>query len=147
MTSPNERPDLPPVPASTPDPAGAPEPAPTPEPAPVPQPDPATAAAGPGPDLRTTLEDGARAFDQRAQALGREAEAAVARLGENPAVRETADLATRLWGLVVLAIGLWFFADITLKLDLPAMAWGDLWPLILIIVGGFVILRGVARRS
>jgi hypothetical protein len=98
-------------------------------------------------DLRTTLEDGARTLDLRAQALGREAEAAARRWGENPAVKETADLAGRLWGLVLLGFGLWFFADVTLKLDLPSLRWGELWPVILIVLGGFVVLRGLARRS
>jgi hypothetical protein len=136
MTTPNERPDIPPLP-----PAG-------PEPADVPPAQPAPAApAATGVDLRTTLEDGARTLDLRAQALGREAEAAARRWGENPAVKETADLAGRLWGLVLLGFGLWFFADVTLKLDLPSLRWGELWPVILIVLGGFVVLRGLARRS
>jgi hypothetical protein len=136
MTTPNERPDIPPLP-----PAG-------PEPADVPPAQPAPAApAATGVDLRTTLEDGARTLDLRAQALGREAEAAARRWGENPAVKETADLAGRLWGLVLLGFGLWFFADVTLELDLPSLRWGELWPVILIVLGGFVVLRGLARRS
>ena len=136
MTTPNERPDIPPLP-----PAG-------PGPADVPPAQPAPAAPAPTEvDLRTTLEDGARTLDQRAQALGREAEAAARRWGENPAVKETADLAGRLWGLVLLGFGLWFFADVTLKLDLPSLRWGELWPVVLIVIGGFVVLRGLARRS
>ena len=136
MTTPNERPDIPPLP-----PAGT-------EPADVPPVQPAPAApAAPGVDLRTTLEDGARTLDQRAQALGREAEEAAKRWGEIPAVKETADLAGRLWGLVLLGFGLWFFADVTLKLDLPSVRWSELWPVVLIVLGGFVVLRGLARRS
>ena len=136
MTTPNERPDIPPLPPAGPGPADAP---PT-------QPAPAAPAAT-GADLRTTLEDGARTLDQRAQALGREAEEAARRWGENPAVKETADLAGRLWGLVLLGFGLWFFADVTLKLDLPSVRWSELWPVILIVLGAFVVLRGLARRS
>ena len=136
MTTPNERPDIPPLPPAGPGPADVP-------PA---QPAPAAPAAA-GADLRTTLEDGARTLDQRAQALGREAEEAARRWGENPAVKETADLAGRLWGLVLLGFGLWFFADVTLKLDLPSLRWGELWPVVLIVLGGFVVLRGLARRS
>ncbi len=129
MTSPNDRPDQPPVPSpESTAPAAAP---------------PDTAST----DFKSTIEDGARALDQRAQALGREAEQAAARLSTNPAVRETADVASRVWGLIVLAFGLWFFADITLKMDLPALAWGDLWPLILIVLGGLVVIRGLARRT
>ena len=136
MTTPNERPDIPPLPPAAPGPADLP-------PA---QPAPASPAAT-GTDLKTAFEDGARALDQRAQALGHEAEAAARRWGENPAVKETADLAGRLWGLVLLGFGLWFFADVTLKLDLPSVRWSELWPVILIVIGGFVVLRGLARRS
>jgi hypothetical protein len=136
MTTPNERPDIPPTPPAGPGPADVPPAQPAP-----------TAPAATGADLRTTLEDGARTLDQRAQALGREAEEAARRWGENPAVKETADLAGRLWGLVLLGFGLWFFADVTLKLDLPSLRWGELWPVVLIVLGGFVVLRGLARRS
>ncbi|MEW5989949.1 MAG: hypothetical protein AB1736_01210 [Chloroflexota bacterium] len=119
MTSPNERPDAPPVPPGE---------------------------AGPGADLKATLESGARALDERAQALGREAESAARRWSENPAVAETADLAGRLWGLVLLGFGLWFFANITLDMDLPSLRWGELWPVVLIVIGGFIVVRGLARR-
>ena len=136
MTTPNERPDIPPLPPAASEPADPPPAQPAP-----------AAPAATGADLRTTLEDGARTLDQRAQALGGEAEDAARRWGENPAVKETADLAGRLWVLVLLGFGLWFFADVTLKLDLPSLRWGELWPVILIVLGGFVVLRGLARRS
>lgn len=123
MTPPNERPDLP-----------SDEPAPT--------------LARPGPAApRFNLEEQAQALGQRAESLGREAEVAVARLGANPAVRETVDVAGRAWGLVLLAVGAWFFADVTLKMDLPGVAWRDLWPVVLIVLGGLVVLRGLARRA
>ena len=135
MTTPTERPDLPPD-----QPAQSRSPAPG---APAAQ----SASPAPGADLRASLEGGARAFDERAQALGREAEQAVARLGANPAVRATADLAGRLWGLVLLGFGIWFLLDVTLRMDLPPVAWDQLWPLILIVLGGFVVLRGMGRRT
>jgi len=138
MTTPDERPDLPPAQE-----AGAQVPPATPA---TPGMAPGTTPP-PGADLRTTLEDSARAFDQRAQALGREAEAAVNRLGANPAVRDTVDVAGRIWGLVLLAFGLWFFADVTLRWNLPSVAWDQLWPVILIVLGGLVVVRGMARRS
>jgi hypothetical protein len=146
MTTPNERPDVPPVPPGPTDPATAVPPAPA---AAAPPTSPAAAPSGPaaaGADLKTVFESGARAFDERAQALGREAEAAAHRWGDNPAVKETADVAGRLWGLVLLAFGLWFFADVTLRLDLPNVRWSELWPLVLIVFGGFIVLRGLARR-
>jgi hypothetical protein len=120
MTTPNERPDLPPVPPAT---------SPT------------------APAQRFDLEGRAEALGHRAEGLGHEAEAAVARLGQNPAVRETFDFAGRLWGLVLLAFGIWFFADVTLRMDLPAVAWDDLWPVALILLGGLVVARGIARRN
>ncbi len=57
-----------------------------------------------------------------------------------------ADAAGRIWGLVLLVAGLWLAARITLKLDVPMIPWGDLWPLLLIALGGLVIL-GAWRRG
>jgi hypothetical protein len=57
-----------------------------------------------------------------------------------------ADWASRAWGLIVLAIGLWFFADVTLGLGMPSLAWGELWPIVLIVAGLAIVLRGLARR-
>ena len=68
------------------------------------------------------------------------------RFGDNPSVRRTADVAGRVWGLVLIAFGLWFFADVTLRLNMPTVAWRDLWPLALIVVGAIVVLRGMTRR-
>jgi hypothetical protein len=136
MTTPNERPDVPPLPPTEPGQAD------------VPPAQPASAAPPTaGAVLKTTLESGARSLDDRAQALGREAEAAARRWGENPAVKETADVAGRVWGLVLLAFGLWFFADVTLDMDLPNVRWSEVWPVILIVLGGIVVVRGLARRN
>ncbi len=120
MTTPNERPDLP-----TDQPAAPPSASPP----------------------RLDFEERAQAFGQRAEALGHEAETAVARLGANPAVRDTFDLAARLWGVVLLALGVWFFADVTLRVDMPRVAWNDVWPVALIVIGGLVVIRGMARRG
>ena len=78
--------------------------------------------------------------------IGREAEEAGRRLSSNPAVARTADTAARLWGLLLIAVGAWFFAEITLGYDLPAIPWRDIWPLGLIVVGLVVIGRGLGRR-
>ena len=98
------------------------------------------------PDQGSRIDDAARRIDEKAQALGREAEAAANRFAANPGVQDAADAAARLWGLVLLAIGLWFFAAITLRISLPAVSWGDFWPAILIIFGGLIVVRGLARR-
>jgi hypothetical protein len=136
MTTPNERPDVPPLPPTEPGQAEVPPPQPA-----------ATTPSTVGADLKAAFESGARTFDERAQGLGREAEVAARRWGENPAVKETADVAGRVWGLVLLAFGLWFFADVTLDMDLPNVRWSEVWPVILIVLGGIVVVRGLARRS
>ena len=60
--------------------------------------------------------------------------------------RPRIDTGTIVWGLVLVAVGGWFFLDRTLGLDLPEIDWGDVWPIVLIVMGIAVILRGLARR-
>jgi uncharacterized membrane protein len=55
-------------------------------------------------------------------------------------------VATIVVGLVIVAIGLYYLLDVTFGLDLPRITWGALWPLILIIVGGLILLRAISRR-
>ena len=55
--------------------------------------------------------------------------------------------ATIVVGLVLLAIGLWYFLDQTLGLEMPRVRWGDLWPLILIVIGGVMLARSAGRRT
>lgn len=90
---------------------------------------------------------GARTLEARAEAFGRETEAVFDRLAKNPAVEGTIDIGSRVWGLMLLAFGLWFLADVTLGLDLPAVAWRDLWPVALIALGLVIVLRGATRRT
>jgi hypothetical protein len=49
------------------------------------------------------------------------------------------------FGLIVLGVGLWFFAERTLELDMPDVRWGQLWPLILIAIGAWVLLGSLRR--
>ncbi|MBI3749746.1 MAG: hypothetical protein HY262_13020, partial [Chloroflexi bacterium] len=42
-------------------------------------------------------------------------------------------------GAVLLAIGLWYFADQTLGLALPRLRWNDLWPIALIVLGAWIL--------
>jgi hypothetical protein len=118
----------------------------TPDERPTPD-QPVTPDRPPMSDARPTFDDRTKAFEERGQALGREAEIAADRFAANPAVRDAADTAARVWGLVLLAVGLWFFAAFTLRINLPTVAWADLWPLILILFGGLIVVRGLARRS
>ena len=61
--------------------------------------------------------------------------------------RRAIDTGTVVWGLILIAVGGWFFLDHTLGMDLPNIDWGDLWPVILLVIGGAVILQGLGRRS
>jgi hypothetical protein len=104
----------------------------------------------PDPAPKETFEARMDRFGKDAQAagerIGREAEAAGKRLAADPVVADAALSLTRLWGLLVLAVGVWFFADVTLGMDMPAVAWGDIWPVAIILVGLVVIVRGLGRR-
>ncbi|HET8787073.1 MAG TPA: DUF5668 domain-containing protein [Candidatus Limnocylindrales bacterium] len=54
--------------------------------------------------------------------------------------------ATVVFGLIVVAIGLWFFADQTLGLDMPRLSWSELWPVLLILVGAWLLYTSLRRR-
>jgi hypothetical protein len=88
-----------------------------------------------------------RTFEQRVERFGQEAEEAGKRLAANPAVADAADTAARVWGLIVLGVGLWFLAEVTLGYDMPTIPWRELWPLGLIVIGLAVIVRGLSRRG
>ena len=113
-------------------------------------PDPETPIPTPPPAEPRTFEARMEDFGRRAGAagekLGKEAEEAAHRWSKDPSIAAAGDTAARVWGLLVLAVGLWFFADITLDMDMPAVAWRDLWPVALIVVGLAVLVRGVASR-
>lgn len=98
-----------------------------------------------------TFEERMERFGQEAEEagkqLGREAEDYGKRLASNPAVRDAADTAGRVWGLLLIAVGAWFLAEYTLGYDLPGIAWRDIWPIGLIAIGLVVVLRGLTRRS
>lgn len=117
------------------------EPGGTPEVAPASSPEvaPASTPAPPPPP--------APSFEQRVEQFGQEAEAAGKRLAANPTVAGAADTAARVWGLLLIAVGLWFFADFSLGYDMPSIPWRDIWPLGLIVIGLAVVFRGVIRRG
>jgi hypothetical protein len=48
-------------------------------------------------------------------------------------------------GLFLVAIGLWYFLDQTLGIQMPEIRWGSLWPVLLILLG-LVIVGQAARR-
>ena len=78
---------------------------------------------------------------------GRAAEDAGKRWSRDPNVMAASDTAARAWGLIVLTVGVWLFADVTLGYDMPSIPWRDLWPLALIVIGLAVVFRGMTRRT
>ncbi len=105
----------------------------------------------PAPDVDDRLHERMEAFGREAQKVGqrfgRDAQAAGHRLANDPTIIHAADTGARIWGLIVLAVGLWFFAQVTLGLPLPVVASRDLWPVALVLIGLFVIVRGMTRRA
>jgi hypothetical protein len=98
------------------------------------------------PTFEQRMEDFGHRAEAAGEKFGREAEAAARRWSKDPTVVAAADTATRVWGLLVLAVGVWFFADITLGMGMPAIAWRDVWPVALIVLGLAVLVRGMASR-
>jgi len=111
---------------------------------------PASTTPEPEPTATPSFEERMERFGHEAgeagERWGRRAGAAGERWSKDPGVARAADTAGRIWGLIVLAIGLWFFADVTLGYDMPSIAWRDLWPIVLIAIGLVVVLRGMTRR-
>ena len=44
-------------------------------------------------------------------------------------------------GLVILGVGVWYFADRTLGLDLPRLDADQLWPIAVIALGAWLLIR------
>ncbi len=148
--------DQPTDPSERTDPA-TPAPPPSGDPSPPPGDARTRSTDAPSPTTPLPLPAQARTFEQRVddfgrragtagEKLGRDTEAAAQRWSRDPSVAGAADTAARVWGLLVLAVGLWFFADVTLGLDMPAIAWRELWPVALIVLGIAVLVRGMASR-
>jgi hypothetical protein len=55
-------------------------------------------------------------------------------------------IGTIVFGAILLVIGLWFFADQTLGLDMPNLRWSQLWPILLIGLGAWIAIGSMRRR-
>ena len=50
-------------------------------------------------------------------------------------------------GLVFLGIGIWYFLDTTLGLTMPDIEWDNIWPILLIVIGGVIVFRAATDRD
>jgi hypothetical protein len=50
------------------------------------------------------------------------------------------------FGLIILAVGVYYLLDRTLGIAMPRIQWGSLWPVLLIVLGGLILLRAIERR-
>ena len=50
-------------------------------------------------------------------------------------------------GLILIAIGVWYFLDRTLGVTMPRIQWSSIWPVILIVLGGLILLRSFQRKG
>jgi hypothetical protein len=50
-------------------------------------------------------------------------------------------------GLILVGIGGWYFLEQTLGIRMPRISWRDVWPVALIVLGVFVIVRSQTRRG
>lgn len=64
-----------------------------------------------------------------------------------PPKSRDSNVASILVGLVILAVGVWYFLDTTLGLTMPRISWGDLWPIFLIVIGGVILFRAATDRG
>jgi hypothetical protein len=101
----------------------------------------------PPPSFEERMERFGREAGEAGERWGKRAEAAGERWSKDSRVVRAGDTAGIIWGLILLAVGLWFFADVTVGLDMPSIAWRDIWPVAIIAVGLLVLFRGMTRRS
>jgi hypothetical protein len=50
-------------------------------------------------------------------------------------------------GLIFIVIGAYYFIDRTLGIALPRIQWASVWPIILIVIGGLILVRSLQRRA
>ena len=66
---------------------------------------------------------------------------------QQPPKQRNSNVATILVGLVFLVIGIWYFLDTTLGLTMPDIEWDNLWPILLIAIGGLIVFRAATDRN
>jgi hypothetical protein len=64
-----------------------------------------------------------------------------------PARTDEGRWGTVVFGLILVGIGLWFLAEVTLGIEMPDISWDQVWPIILIVVGLWIVLSARRRRA
>ncbi len=64
-----------------------------------------------------------------------------------PPRQRDSNVASIVVGLILVGIGVWYFAEQTLGIRMPRIAWRDVWPVVLILLGVIVIVRSLSRRT
>jgi hypothetical protein len=57
------------------------------------------------------------------------------------------DAGALVFGLIVLGVGLYYFADKTLGIAMPELDWDRIWPLVIIVVGVAIVGSNLLRRG
>ncbi|HZC31732.1 MAG TPA: DUF5668 domain-containing protein [Candidatus Bathyarchaeia archaeon] len=55
-------------------------------------------------------------------------------------------IGTLVFGLIIVAVGVYYLLDRTLGIAMPRIQWGSMWPVLLIVLGGLILLRAIERR-
>lgn len=118
-----------------------------PDPTAPPAPGAEPAPEAPRPTFEQRMESFGEEVGAAGERFGRKAEEFGERMAKDPTINRAADTAARIWGLIILAVGVWFLVDVTMGYDMPSIPWGDVWPIGLIVIGLVVVLRGMGRRT
>lgn len=124
---------------------------PPPEPPPTPPEPPETPAPPPEtPEPPQTPAPPPETTDLRPAALAPDAPPATTPPSPAPRWRSYGNegrTGTIVFGVILVAIGLWFFGDQTLGLDMPELSWSELWPILIIGLGAWVVLGSLRRDA
>lgn len=64
----------------------------------------------------------------------------------HPPRRRESNTAAVIVGLLFIAVGGWYFLEQTLGIEMPRIAWRDIWPVLLILLGVVIVVRSMDRR-
>ena len=64
-----------------------------------------------------------------------------------PPKQSQSSVAAIVVGVLFVVVGVWFFLERTLGLQLPDIRWGSLWPILLIAAGAVILFRAARPRT